>query len=124
MLSLYSNWWIKPGKEEEAKKQLKLLAATVQAKEPNTLMYLVHFPTSEFYGKFKSVPATRPGAVTFVERYANWEAFDAHVSGDIFQNFLTDHGHLFVQDYPKQGEDSQPFIQVVFMDEVAGFIRE
>jgi hypothetical protein len=39
MISLYSNWWIKPGKEAEAKKQLKILAATVQEKEPATLMY-------------------------------------------------------------------------------------
>ena len=124
MISLYSNWWIKPGKEKKAKKQLKILAATVQKKEAGTLMYLVHFPTSEFCKKFKSEPATRPGAVTFVERYANWEAFDKHVNGDIFQNFLTDFGHLFVQDYPKDGEDAKPFIQVVFMDRVAGFIRD
>lgn len=124
MIALYSNWWIKPGHEKEAIPVLQELAQTVQAKEPGTLMYLVHFPFLEFPAeyKFKSEPATRPGAVTFVETYASWKAFDQHFRGPTFTNFVQQHGHLFVQ--REEGATTKPFTQVVFMDKKAGFIRK
>lgn len=126
MISLYSNWWIKPGKEEETVPVLKKLAKQVRKHEPDTLMYLVHFPFLEFPKKydFKSEPATRPGAVTFVETYASWKAFHAHFEGKVFTNFVKKHGHLFVQGKAADGEPSKPFTQVVFMKKVAGFIRD
>lgn len=127
MVSLYSNWWIKPGLEAEAIPLLKNLAANVLKNEPNTLMYMVHLPKLEFsekYKAFKSEPLTRPGAVTFVEAYASWDAFNDHVNGIIFKTFVSNHGHLFVQKDSPETKQPNPFIQVVFMDKIAGFVRE
>lgn len=126
MISLYSNWWIKPGMEAEAIPILQSLAERVRAEEPSTLMYLVHFPFLDFPTEynFKSEPAIRPGAVTFVETYASWKAFDQHFKGRVFKEFVDQHGDLFVQAKADENGDSKPFTQVVFMDKVAGFIRK
>ena len=125
MISLYSNWWLKPGNEEKAIPLLNQLAKKVRKSEPDTLMYMVHYPFQEFPAayNFKSEPATRPGAITFVECYASWEAFDKHFKGDTFTEFVKNHGYLFVQKEGGTEQDPKPFTQVVFMDKKAGFIR-
>lgn len=140
MISLYSNWWIKPGKEKKVIPLLHKLAKKVKDKEPGTLMYTVHTTINQSprrsnkppkkRGKrqpsayFKSEPLTRPGVITFVETYASWNAFNDHVNGDIFQGFLKKYSHLFVQAETEKGKAPSPFIQVVFLDREAGFIRE
>lgn len=125
-ISLYSNWWIKPGHEKKVAPLLKKLAKKVEKEEPGTLMYLVHFPINDFTNSlgFVSEPVTRPGAVTFVETYASWQAFKDHVEGPIFTGFVKKYGHHFVQAAVKKGEDPKPFTQVVFMDKVAGFLEK
>lgn len=131
MLSLYSNWWLKPGKEPVAVPILQELAARVLAEEPGTLMYTVHFPRFDFplgdQGKpiIQSEPKTRPGAITFIEVYQDWDAFMAHFKGAVFKDFVTKHGQeLFVQGPPNKKGITGPFTQVVFMEPQAGFIRE
>lgn len=125
MITLYSNWWIKPGNEKKVKKALVVAAAEIKKKEKGTLRYLVHYARLDFPKKysFKSEPKQRPGSVTFIETYESWNAFNAHVKGEPFNNFLKKYGNLFVQDEEKECEDSKPFIQVVFLEEVAGFDR-
>jgi quinol monooxygenase YgiN len=124
-ISLYSNWWLKPECIEIAKPILQALAEEVKAHEPDTLMYLVNFSRYDFPNtEIVSEPKTRPGAITFMEKYRSWKAFEDHLYGPIFTKFVADYGHLFVQAEPAHGEKSKPFTQVVFLDELAGFRRE
>ncbi len=130
MLSLYSNWWLKPENETIAVPTLQELAARVMAEEPGTLMYSVHFPRYDFptgnSGRpiIQSEPKTRPGAITFIEIYQDWDAFMTHFNGTVFKEFLAQHGGLFVQGPPNKKGITSPFTQVVFMEPQAGFIRE
>lgn len=124
MISLYSTWWVKPGNEKKLKPALQELAENIENHEEGTLMYLVHrsrydFPPVE-PGKnpIKSEPRVRPGTIVFVEKYANWEAFKTHLHGPYFTNFVKTHKSKFVL-----GEDGNPFVQVLFMDEITGFVK-
>lgn len=122
MISLIAKWWITPGKEEAVVPALQRLASEVRA-EPGTLLYLVHLPdfTTPSPG---SEPAPRPGEVVFVEGYADWPAFQAHLAGPAFTAFKRDFGAMFVQGHGTAGSSGpQPFVQVEFLDRVAGFAR-
>lgn len=121
-VSLYSTWWIKPGNEKALTKALKKLAKKVMEKEEGTLMYLVHSPRYDFptvpEGKnpIRSEPMVRPGTLIFVEKYQDWEAFKTHLYGPYFTTFVKEHKSKFVL-----GDDGNPFVQVVFMNEETGF---
>ncbi len=124
-ISLYSNWWLKQGNEEMMKPVFKSLAEDILRSEAGTLTYMVNYPVLDFSAapQFISEPFPRPGAITFMERYASWDAFDAHVNGPIFQGFLAKYGQYFVQAAPTKEKPVSPFIQVVFLDMVAGFVE-
>ena len=115
MYSLTSRWNIKPGCEAAAKAALKKLAKDVQKNEPDTLLYLVHTPDMSQ----TSLPGVSPQAVLFVESYKNKAAFNNHVNGPVFQQFLTKHRGLF-EVFPG---DTNPFMQVEFLRREAGFVR-
>ena len=121
-VSLYSTWWIKPGQEKALEPALKKLAKAVMKHEKGTLMYLVHFPRYDFpkvpKGKnpIVSEPMVRPGTLIFVEKYADWKAFKTHLYGSYFTSFVKKYKSKFVL-----GEDGNPFVQVVFMNEATGF---
>ena len=123
-ISLYSTWWISPGKKKLLEPALKQLAKDVMENEKGTLMYLIHTPLFDFpkakTGKkaIVSEPAVRPGTIIFVEKYESWDAFQEHLYGSYFTTFVEKHKSLFVLSH-----DNEPFIQVVFMEENAGFIR-
>jgi len=124
MVSLYSTWWVKPGKEKAVKIALKKLVKQIKKNEKGTLMYLVHFPKYDFpkvkKGKqpIVSEPMVRPGTIIFMEKYKNWNAFKKHLYGKYFTSFVIKNSNLFVQD-----ENQKPFVEVVFLDEEVGFVR-
>lgn len=121
-ISLYSTWWVKPGKEKTLQPALKQLAKEIKKNEKGTLMYLVHSPRYDFpkvpkgSNPIVSEPMMRPGTLIFVEKYASWKAFEAHLHGPYFTNFVKTQKSNFVL-----GEDGNPFVQVVFMEEETGF---
>ena len=126
VISLYSTWWIKPGKEKIVVPALKKLASAVKRKEKGkTLMYRVNLPIMDLpqkdYPKFKSEPVQRPGTVVFMEIYKDWSAFNDHFNGRVFNSFLKNFGKYFVQKAKVKGEQPGPFVQVVFCNPVAGF---
>lgn len=114
MYPLISKWYIVPGKETETIKVLKELAAKVLAAEPNTLMYTVHTPDY----KETNLPSSPTGEVIFFEIYKNKTAFNAHVKGPIFTNFVKEHGNLFVN------SNGHPYTTLEILKHQAGFIRE
>ncbi len=122
MISLIAKWWITPGKEDLVVPALLRLAGEVRS-EPGTLLYLVHLPDFATPAP-GSEPVPRPGEVVFVEGYADWDAFKAHLTGPTFTAFKRDFGAMFVQAHATSGTTgSQPFVQVEFLERVAGFVR-
>ncbi len=115
-VSLISRWFLRPAKEKQGWEALKGLAREVEAKEPNTLAYLVHTPLDG--AKLQSLPPSDPTWVEFFEIYRNAQAFDHHVNGEVFTKFVDEHGALFVPN-----DKGEPFTTVLFMSLQAGFAR-
>jgi predicted enzyme related to lactoylglutathione lyase/quinol monooxygenase YgiN len=117
---LISRWSVLPGCEAQAAVALKQLAADVFANEPGTLFYSVHVPETA-NPALRSLPTPSAADVVFYESYANTEAFQAHVNGPLFTNFVRTYGALFVAPSSTPG---QPLMLVEFLDRTAGFSRE
>ena len=115
-VSLYSTWYAKPEQEKALLPVLENLAKDVMANEEGTLMYLVHIASNDY--PFSSLPPVTPGTIVFVEKYRNWDAFLTHVNGTIFTTFKDKYKSKFVP-----GADGNPYTQVVFMNQEAGFVR-
>ncbi len=114
MHTVLATWYLKPGKVEAGRAALRELVDTVQQYEPGTLGYLVH------QGGEGSLPPTAAEVVVFLEIYRDETAFDRHIRGRPFQDFLKTHGDLFVLNY---NADCGPFMEVATLDRVAGFLR-
>jgi quinol monooxygenase YgiN len=113
MYPLISTWTVLPDKKELAIEALQTLALRVEKEEPNTLMYTVHTP----YFTYLNVPTPADGEIIFSEIYKDESAFHAHVSGDIFVNFLKDYASLFLCN------EGKPVVTLKIMSREAGFIR-
>jgi quinol monooxygenase YgiN len=115
MYSLIAKWTILPGNEDNAIAALKKLAEQVQQQEPGTLIYTIFTP--DF--KEKSLPTPPAGEVTFIEIYENNDAFMAHINGIAYQDFLTNYGQLFLNDF-----GGKPFVTFGVIEKQAGFFRD
>ncbi|MEE4174118.1 MAG: antibiotic biosynthesis monooxygenase family protein [Xanthomonadales bacterium] len=94
---------------------LQELVDTVHGNEPGTLGYLVH------QGAAGSLPPTAAEQIVFLEIYRDEDAFQAHLHGKPFKQFLKDHEALFVMNFdPSCG----PFMEVKTLERVAGFLRK
>lgn len=114
MYSLISKWTILQGKEIEAIHILKKLAKQVQEKESDTLVYLVHTPDLEQ----TNLPTPPAGEVIFFEIYKDQTAFNAHVNGPVFSNFVKEYSHFFLCNLGK------PYVTLELLKHQAGFIRD
>jgi quinol monooxygenase YgiN len=114
MYPLISKWTVLPGKKKQALTALKALALQVKAKEPGTLMYTVHTPDFSQ----ANLPTPPENEIVFFEIYKNKAAFDTHVNGPDFKNFVKKYGNLFLQ------SNKQPYVSLEIMKHEAGFIRE
>lgn len=122
MYSLTSTWTLKQGKEKAGVAALKRLAERVRREEADTLAYLVHMPDVTQ----ASLPPPYGLDVVFFEIYRNKAAFDAHVNGSVFTEFVAKHGDLFVSmkvDCGGGKSVTKPFTTVEFLRREAGFIR-
>jgi len=119
-ISLVSRWTIRAGCEPAARKALNAMAQAVRENEAGTLIYTVHLPTRAADPRLISVPVPCAEEVLFFEMYRDANAFEAHVNGPIFQTFLKESGALFVA----ASGASAPFIQVEFLERLAGFVRD
>ena len=115
-ISLTSEWFIAPGNEEAAIAALKQLAEDVQAAEIGTLTYLVHTPHAPARD-LQSLPPRDPQSVLFFEVYENAQAFQTHVNGAVFTDFVKEHGALF------RCSNGKPYLTVNFLTQRAGFVR-
>ncbi len=115
-LHLTSEWFIIPGNEAAVARVVPELVAQVQASEPDTLIYMVHKPWPNS-ANLQSLPPANPGTLLFFEVYRNQAAFEAHLNGAAFTQFVNNHGDLFIQN------NGKPFSFVEFLHMEDGFIR-
>src|SRR5580765_2201367 len=100
MITIIAKWSILEGKTKEALAALAILAQEVKEKEPFVPMYTINTPNF----KLTSFPTPPPTEVIFVSAFDDFAAFEKHLNGPVFQNwlkkynslFLTNNGNLFV----------------------------
>lgn len=116
MYPVMAKWTILTGKENEAIAALHNLAKEVEKTEPDTLLYMVHVPNF----KAKSLPTPPIGEVVFWEVYSDVNAFNKHITGPAFQNFLKTYGNLFLTDF---GNPPQVYMTTETLIQLGGFAR-
>lgn len=114
MISIVTKWWIRQGCEEQAIPALSELADQVRDKEPFTAMYLIH--TSIVDG---SLPTPPSNEVIFVGTWDDRAAFDKHLAGPVFRDWLSQNIDLFIT-----GNDGSLYVSAEFIDRKVGFIRQ
>jgi quinol monooxygenase YgiN len=114
MRSIIAKWSIKPGCEPQAVTALSELAESVRREEPFTLMYLIHTRNAD-----GSRPTPPPNEIIFVSAWPDQAAFEQHLSGPVFQEWLTKHLDLF-----RTNNRGDLFVTSEFLDRRAGFIRQ
>ena len=75
MITLIARLKAQPGKEALLAEECKKIAKVVQENEKGCLMYAPH------------AAVDNPEEITFIEKYADQEAFDAHVKTPYFKEF-------------------------------------
>jgi predicted enzyme related to lactoylglutathione lyase/quinol monooxygenase YgiN len=113
-ISLVSRWVPKPGPVDELRAALTELAQRVREQEAGTLTYLVHMPVSGD-PRLVSRPPNDGPSIVFFETYADADAFQAHLNGAAFTEFVARYGDYFV------GAGGKPSTTVTFLECVAGF---
>jgi hypothetical protein len=113
-ISLVSRWIPKATHVDELRGVLTALAERVRQQEAGTLTYLVHMPLSGDPRLVSRPPADGP-SIVFFETYADADAFQAHLNGTAFTEFVARYGDYFV------GAGGKPQTTVTFLECVAGF---
>lgn len=122
-VSLTSQWFIRPGCEDEVIEAVTRLAAEVESQQPGTLTYLVHTQWAGD-GDLQSLPPFNPLSLLFFEVYRDAQAFKDHVNGPLFTQFVQQYGDLFITAGGKSiAEGDRPYTTVQFLSRRAGYVR-
>lgn len=115
-----ARWVMKPGCREKVKAALKPYVERVKNEEPTTLMYTVSVtePSEQAF----SLPPSQHDALVYNSSWTDKQAFFDHGSGAPYQDFLREHGDLFVQAGP--GSTTHPYMTTSVMKRFAGFFRQ
>jgi predicted enzyme related to lactoylglutathione lyase/quinol monooxygenase YgiN len=123
-VSLTSQWFIRPGCEDQVIEAVTQLAAEVESQEPGTLTYLVHTQWAGD-GGLQSLPPFNPLSLLFFEIYRDAQAFQDHVNGPLFTQFVQLYGDHFVTSGGKSiAEGARPYTTVQFLSRRAGYVRD
>ncbi len=113
MITINANWTILAGKREAAIAALRELERDVYEQEPFVLMYTIHVPNMAL----TSFPTPAPSGVFFFSIFTDYAAFEKHLHGPVFQNFLKKYGDLFLMN------NGNLFVTSEWLDRIAGYIR-
>lgn len=116
MYSLTGKWTMLPGKEKKAISALKKMANAVNKEEPGTLLYMIFTPDY----KEKNLPNPPSGEVVFFEIYEDKDAFQKHITGSIFTDFIKSNGSSFLNDFSAV---PNMYITVKTLSKIGGFVR-
>ncbi len=120
LYTVISRWTIQPGCEAQAEDALRTYIEEMLVGEPGTLLYSANTPDRGHAPN--AFPAVSRRELVYNSGWVDHQAFLDHGSGPIYQRFLADHGHLFLQ---VNGQDSatQPYLTSIVLQRIAGFIR-
>lgn len=114
MISIVAKWSILPGKHEQAAIALKDLAGRVEREEPFVPMYTIHIP--DF--KSASFPIPSDADVVFFSVFDDAAAFQKHLDGPVFRDWLALHKDLFLFN------SGNLFVVSEMIDRIAGYVRQ
>jgi quinol monooxygenase YgiN len=112
VISIVTKWWIVPGKEDQAIAALRELARDVERHEPFTTMYLINTPVVA-----GSRPAPPDNEVVFLGTWDDRAAFDRHLNGPLFKDWLARYLDLFLTG------NGGLYVAAELLERQAGFIR-
>lgn len=113
MYTILAKWTILPGKKEKAYAALNQLAQHMKDTEPDTLLCMCLVPDFSQ----PSLPTPPEGELIFFEVYKNAAAFQAHLKGEVFQNFLKNYSVLFLN------HENHPYSSIEILKQLGGFAR-
>jgi len=99
---------------------LKGYVNDVRTKEPTTLMYTVS--VADMSDQSMARPPSQVDSLVYNSSWTNQQEFFAHGSGAVYQDFLKEHGDLFVQAGP--GSTTHPYMTTSVLKRFAGFFRK
>jgi quinol monooxygenase YgiN len=114
MISIVAKWSILPGKHVQAIAALKDLACRVEREEPFVPMYTIHVP--DFHSA--SFPIPPAADVIFFSVFDDEAAFQKHLHGPVFRDWLALHTDLFLFN------NGNLFVVSEMLDRKAGFVRQ
>lgn len=114
-----ARWVMKPGRREQVKEALKDYVYNVRTQEPETLMYTVS--VADTSDDALALPPSQVDALVYNSSWTTQQAFFDHGSGAVYQDFLKEHGSLFVQAGP--GSTTHPYMTTSVLKRFAGFFR-
>lgn len=126
MIILISKWPLRNGLPDELVDSIKTTVTKVQQTEPGTLLYSVHKngnnPFAQNTKSDRSIADdnSKQTDVTFIEAYVSDQAFNDHIYGSVFTNFVKENLRFFCEDLKKPGS---PQMQTQFLERIATFIR-
>jgi hypothetical protein len=88
--------------------------------EPETYMYTVSFADALLDSP--AIPPMQLDQVTYNSAWKDHNAFIAHTKEPVYQEFLKQHGDLFVQAVP--GSTTHPYMTTSALKRIAGFLRQ
>ena len=115
-----ARWVMKPGCREKVKEALKPYVYNVRTQEPETLMYTVS--VADASEQSLALPPSQVDALVYNSSWTNKQGFLDHGSGAVYQDFLKEHGQLFVQAGP--GSITHPYMTTSVLKRFAGFFRK
>lgn len=115
-----ARWVMKPGCRDQVKDALSGYADRVRAEEPKTLMYTVS--VTDTSPQSLAIPPSQQDVLVYNSSWADKQSFFDHGSGGSYQDFLKEHGDLFVQAGP--GSTTHPYMTTSVLKRFAGFFRD
>jgi quinol monooxygenase YgiN len=114
-----ARWVMKPGNRDKIAAALVDYVKAVKQIEPGTYMYTVSFadPSPDSV----AIPPMQLDTVTYNSAWKDHDAFVALTKEPVYQEFLKNHGNLFVQ--AAAGSTMQPYMTTSVMKRIAGFLR-
>jgi quinol monooxygenase YgiN len=115
-----ARWVIKPGNTHKVREALVHYVRQVREHEPETLMYTASIPDTS--ADSPNTPPVVHDRLIYNSSWTDFQAFLDHGSGSIYQDFLKEHGDLFVQALG-QPTSNHPYMTTSVMKRFAGFFR-
>lgn len=113
MNMIIAKWTILEGKRKKALAALKILEREVRTKEPFVLMYTINTPD---FTK-TNFPTPPENEVIFVSAFADFAAFQKHLNGPVFQDWLKKYKNLFLTN------NDNLFVLAEWLHREYGYIR-